>query len=120
MNPTAKHVGTSSSGLSNWYQVNIADLTSEMREYFVAKANRDPLSCKIDDETIRWCTQFNGADFVELVPHVNKQGLNTIIFRDVLNEETRMKRAAEARALYKKPTIKREAAEQIDVDDVDL
>lgn len=120
MNPTAKHVGTSSSGLSNWYQVSIADLTSEMLEYFVAKANRDPLSCKIDAETVRWCTQFNGADSVELVPHVNKQGLNTIIFRDVLSEETRMKRAAEARAQYKKPVINRQTAAAIDIDDVEL
>jgi hypothetical protein len=57
----ANYVRTTQGG-ANWYSVSTSKLTPELLEYFQGKAERSPQYCKVSEETVSWCTQFEWAD----------------------------------------------------------
>jgi hypothetical protein len=67
----ANYVRTTQGG-ANWYSVSTSKLTPELLEYFQGKAERSPQYCKVSEETVSWCTQFEWADQLAISTVISK------------------------------------------------
>jgi hypothetical protein len=67
----ATYIRTTSGG-ANWYSVPTGALSAELLEYFAGKAERSPEYCKITEETVQWCTQFEWADQLSISAVISK------------------------------------------------
>lgn len=99
---TASYIRTTGSG-NNWYEVNISDLTAELQEYFMMRADRDSRYTIIGEKTIQWSTQFEFAD--QLLLEGVEMATNGLRLKcsAVLSVADRRALAAEARKSLKKP-----------------
>lgn len=88
----ANYVRTTSGG-ANWYSVSTSKLTPELLEYFAGKAERSPQYCKISEETVEWCTQFEWADQLALSTAISKSGQLCLKTEPILTAEQRREAA---------------------------
>ena len=107
---------------SNWYQVNISDLTAEMVDYFNQRALRDNgRYTKIKETTITWSTQFESAKTIILlgVEHTDKGAYLQTAAK--LSDAERREIAIATRASRKtEASVAKAAVDSIDVSDAEF
>ena len=110
----ASYVSTTKAG-ANWYSVAIADLTSDLMEYFQDRAMRSPDYTIISDEDVRWCTQFLCEDKYAISTGISKNGNVFLDAKPVLSAADR-RAAMLARTAAKPATASKTAVDSIDVE----
>lgn len=110
----ASYVSTTNAG-ANWYSVKIADLTSDLMEYFQDRALRSPDYTIISDEDVRWCTQFLCEDNYAISTGISKNGNVYLDAKPVLSAEQR-RQAMLARTAKSTTAVTKAVVDSIDVD----
>lgn len=110
----ANYVRTTSGG-ANWYSVSTSKLTPELLEYFQGKAERSAQYCKISDDEVSWCTQFEWADQLAISAAISKSSGNLCLNTEpILTPEQR--REAAQKLAKAKPQVAPSAAKAVDTE----
>lgn len=109
---------------SNWYTVNISDLTAnnmhDVLDYFRQRAEKDPRYTKIGETTIKWSTQYETAKSIILLGmEQGKEGMY-LDTAAVLTDSQLRDNALAAREARKSITASKEAVDSIDVIDAEF
>lgn len=113
---------------SNWYTVNISDLTAnnmhDVLDYFRQRAERPSdrgKYTKIGETTIKWSTQYEDAEEIMLLGLENGDKGVYLDTAAVLTAKQRADKAAAARAARKsEKSVAKAAVDSIDVSDAEF
>ena len=111
----ANYVSTTSGG-ANWYSVSTNNLTADLLEYFQERAERKPDYCKITDETVQWCTQFEWADQLAISTVISKSSGQLCLKTEPILTAEQRREAAQKLAKAKPQTAAPRVMSTIDVD----
>jgi len=111
----ANYVSTTSGG-ANWYSVSTNKLTTELIEYFQNRAASKPDYCKINEDSVSWCTSFEWADQLALSTYISKtSGQMGLKCEPILTAEQRRVATAERKAQTTAPKAVAAAINNVDV-----